>query len=266
MMNKQEILKKIKKYNLPKDDFVIISGAAMVFHGLKDTTNDLDVTVKPSLEKFLRDNYNTRLDWYDESTNKGIYYLNDELNFSSNLKEIFDNKEYSIINGYKVQNIDSIIKLKQKLNREKDQKDLHLLNNQLNITNSLTLAYLGDSIYEIYIRKYLIDEGIVKVKDLQKEATNYVSAKGQAHYLTMLLDNNLLSEEEVKVVYRARNHKSHKSPKNTDIITYKYATGLEALMGYLYLKQDFKRLNEIMNYIMGRDICTYLEKMSPKNI
>jgi len=117
--------------------------------------------------------------------------------------------------------------------------------------NSLTLAYLGDSVYEIYIREYLVNKGIVKVKDLQKEAINYVSAKSQCKYLQEMIENNFLTEEELEIVYRARNHKSHAHPKNTDIVTYKYATGLEALFGVLFLDKNIKRIEEIINYIIG---------------
>ena len=117
--------------------------------------------------------------------------------------------------------------------------------------NVLALAYLGDSIYEVYIRKYLIDQGIEKVNTLQKEATNYVSAKSQCKYLTQLMEENFFTEEELNVIYRARNHKGSRHPKNTDIITYKYATGLEALIGYLYLEKRKERIEELMNYIRG---------------
>ena len=89
--------------------------------------------------------------------------------------------------------------------------------------NVLVLAYLGDSVYEVYIRKYLIDKKISKVNNLQKEAIKYVSAKGQCNLINNLINNNFLTEEELNVFYRARNHKTNSHPKNTDIITYKYA-------------------------------------------
>lgn len=115
--------------------------------------------------------------------------------------------------------------------------------------NSLALAYLGDAIYELYIRKYLLSKNIVKVNELQKEAVKYVSAKSQAKFLTDMIDNNMLTIEELDIVKRARNHKSHAS-KSTDIITYKYSTALEALIGYLYLNNNTSRIDEIMNFIM----------------
>ena len=115
--------------------------------------------------------------------------------------------------------------------------------------NVITLAYLGDSVYEVYIREYLINKGIVYVVDLQKEAIKYVSAKSQAKILDYLVNNNYLSEEEVNIVKRGRNYKRDSHPKNTDIITYKKSTGFECLVGYLYLSKNINRLDEIMNII-----------------
>ena len=117
--------------------------------------------------------------------------------------------------------------------------------------NVLALAYVGDSVYEIYIRKHLFLKGIEKVNDLQKEATNYVSAKGQARYLREMINQHFLTEEELQLVTRTRNHKSHDRHKNTDVATYHDATGLEALIGYLFLSSNDKRVEEIMNFIIG---------------
>ena len=119
--------------------------------------------------------------------------------------------------------------------------------------NMLVLAYLGDSIYEFYIRKYLVDKGISKVKELQSESIKYVSAKSQANYLKIMIDNNMLTEEEVNIVKCARNHKSNHKPKNCDIITYNWSTGFEALIGSLYLQNKIARIEEIVNYITGID-------------
>lgn len=115
--------------------------------------------------------------------------------------------------------------------------------------NSLALAYIGDAIYEVYIREYLLSKGICKVNDLQKEAIKYVSAKAQFNYLSKMIDEHFFTDEELNIIFRARNHKVDHRPKNCDISTYKYATGLEAIVGYLYLKKDNKRIEEIMNYI-----------------
>lgn len=118
--------------------------------------------------------------------------------------------------------------------------------------NVLVLAYLGDTIYENYIRRHLINSGIGNVNDLQKNATNYVSAVNQAKFLTEMMDLNFLSSEELDVVKRARNYKTTSHPKSCDIITYKYATGLEALIGYLDLKNNKERIEEIMKFILER--------------
>ncbi len=123
--------------------------------------------------------------------------------------------------------------------------------NNPKLINSLALAYLGDSIYEVYVREYLLKNNIVKVNELQKSAVKYVSAKGQYKYLNMMIDSSFLTEEELEIVKRARNHKSHTSPKNTDIVTYKYSTGLEALIGYLYLSNKNDRIDDIMRYIFN---------------
>ena len=117
--------------------------------------------------------------------------------------------------------------------------------------NVLVLAYMGDTVYEDYIRKYLINKGIGNVNDLQTEALKYVSAINQAKFLTEMIDNNYLTEKELDIVKRARNYKTTSHPKSCDIITYKYATGLEALIGYLYLDNDIERVNEIMSFIIG---------------
>ena len=117
--------------------------------------------------------------------------------------------------------------------------------------NVITLAYLGDAVYELYVRNYLISEGIAKVEDLQKEAVKYVSAKGQSRILNYLIDNEFLSLEEIDIVKRGRNYKRESHPKNTDIITYKMSTGFECLIGYLYFSKNNKRIDDIMNYIFG---------------
>ncbi len=121
--------------------------------------------------------------------------------------------------------------------------------------NSLVLAYLGDTIYENYVRHFLVRKNIGHVDLLQKEAVKYVSAKNQSAYLHKLIDNNFLTDEELDVVKRARNYKTTSHPKSCDIITYKYATGLEALLGYLDLSGRNTRIDEIMNFILEDEKC-----------
>lgn len=119
----------------------------------------------------------------------------------------------------------------------------------INLINPLVLAYIGDAVYELEIRKKLIEKKINKVNELQKECTKYVSARGQAKYMEEIL--NILTSDELDIYKRARNSKVNSHPSNTDIITYKVATGFEALIGYLYLTKNTDRIDEIIDYIMG---------------
>ncbi len=119
----------------------------------------------------------------------------------------------------------------------------------IKMINVITLAYLGDAIYEVYIREKMIKEAPLKVEQLQKKAINYVSAKAQAKILSNLIDTNALTEEELDIVKRGRNYKRSSHPKNTDIITYKLSTGFETLIGYLYLSGRKTRLREILELI-----------------
>ena len=117
--------------------------------------------------------------------------------------------------------------------------------------NVLVLAYLGDTIYENYVRRYLIiNKGIANVDSLQKEAVKFVSAKSQASFLQEMIDADFFNVEELSVIKRARNYKTTSHPKNCDIITYKYATGLECLIGYLDLEKQKERVDEIMSFIL----------------
>lgn len=110
--------------------------------------------------------------------------------------------------------------------------------------NILVLAYLGDAVFELYVREHLINIGIAKVKDLQRESIKYVSAVSQVDILNKLIEDGILKDEEIEIVKRGRNAHSHQS-KSTDIVTYKKATGFEALIGYLYLN-DRKRLEQLL--------------------
>lgn len=110
----------------------------------------------------------------------------------------------------------------------------------------LVLAYLGDTVYETYIREHLIRQNTQKkVNDLHKLAIKYVKAKAQATIIHEI--ETELTEEESKIYKRGRNQKSNTSPKNADIIDYKHATGFEALVGYLYLNNEIERLQYIIN-------------------
>jgi ribonuclease-3 family protein len=112
--------------------------------------------------------------------------------------------------------------------------------------NSLALAYMGDSVIEINVRKRLLSLGHIRPNQLHRTATTYVSAKAQAAYLHHVLKQDWLSEEEAGVVRRGRNAKSGTVPKNTSVSTYKYSTALEALFGYHYLQGNEQRVEELL--------------------
>ncbi|KRM58400.1 Mini-ribonuclease 3 [Secundilactobacillus malefermentans] len=114
-----------------------------------------------------------------------------------------------------------------------------------NQLNGVTLAYMGDAIYEVYIRQQLLELGIMKPTNLQHRATHYVSAKAQAALISLMEQDDILSETEWLFFKRGRNAKSYTHAKNTDVVTYRISTGFEALFGYLFLSNQTKRVDEL---------------------
>lgn len=121
----------------------------------------------------------------------------------------------------------------------------------INEINAGVLAYLGDAVYEVKIRKYLIKKRLGNANLLDKEAVKYVSANNQALILDRLISKGIFTEDELYTIGRARNYKPNSKPKNVTIKIYKKATALEALFGMLYLKEDYERINVIMKEILG---------------
>lgn len=118
------------------------------------------------------------------------------------------------------------------------------------VDNPLVMAYMGDTIYEQYVREHLIKQGLSKIGELQQRSLEYVSAKSQRRHLERLEDANFLTEEELEIVKWGRNAKGAKT-KHADIVTYRLATGLEALIGKLYFAGKSDRIKEIMEFIIG---------------
>lgn len=116
------------------------------------------------------------------------------------------------------------------------------------LLNPLTLAYMGDSVLEIFIRAHLIRKQVGKPHQLHRMATHYVSAKAQSKVLFTLQEE--LTEEEVWFVKRGRNAKSGTIPKNADVMEYRNSSGLECLLGYLYLTEQQERLHELISKIV----------------
>ncbi len=108
----------------------------------------------------------------------------------------------------------------------------------------LTLAYIGDSVYELIIRTNLVYEGNAPVNKLNKKASRYAKAATQAQMIESVMED--LSEEEMAVYKRGRNAHSYTKAKNATAADYRKATGFEALVGYLYLQKKFDRIMEIV--------------------
>ena len=109
----------------------------------------------------------------------------------------------------------------------------------------LVWAYVGDCVYELYIRTELINKTNLKPHKLHIESIKYVKAQAQAELLKQIMDD--LTDEEKDIVRRGRNTENHHLPKNSNVQEYMYATAFEALIGYLYLTKQNKRLKEILN-------------------
>ncbi len=130
------------------------------------------------------------------------------------------------------------------------EEDLMILSNiNAALLNPVQLAYIGDAVYEIYIRQYLLSLGITKSSVLQHRAELFVKAQMQNEALKIITP--MLSEEEQKIVLKGRNNKHKNKPKNASVEEYNNATGLEALMGYLYLNKEKKRMDEIISAIIN---------------
>lgn len=120
--------------------------------------------------------------------------------------------------------------------------------NEAKLLNGLALAYMGDAVFEVAVRDYLLGTGKTKPNQLHQTATRYVSAKAQARMIAEMLESELLTEEEISYYKRGRNSKINTKAKNTDIQTYLHSTGFEALMGFLYLTKQQERLDTLIEW------------------
>lgn len=122
---------------------------------------------------------------------------------------------------------------------------------ELNEMSPLVLAYVGDAVYELAIRSRLAAGQRRKINEIHLDAVNLTKAEAQAETLRMIEEH--LTDEEIAIVKRGRNAKSHSRPKNAGIANHRLSTGLEALFGYLYLKGDSQRLQEILEWAIDLD-------------
>lgn len=127
------------------------------------------------------------------------------------------------------------------------ERNKNLTKKEASMLSPLQLAYIGDAVYELFIRRYLLQKKL-PVHELHKEAVKYVKAGAQANIIHFL--EKELREEEKNIVKRGRNAKTHSSPKNANITDYKYATGFEALIGFLYLTGQEERMFQLLNRII----------------
>ena len=117
--------------------------------------------------------------------------------------------------------------------------------------NGTSLAYMGDAVMSLYVRELLLSKGYQKSKDLQKFSEAWVSAKAQAGFLNQLETEGFFTEEEWAIVLRGRNTNPKSKAKNADVITYRKATGLEAVFGWLYLMKKEERLLQLWQRIVA---------------
>ena len=123
------------------------------------------------------------------------------------------------------------------IERKKEKSDVDSL-------SPLNWAYVGDSVYELYVRTYLLNTTRLKPHKLHIESIKYVKAQAQAKILEKIMEN--LTEDEKEIVKRGRNTENHHLPKNATVQEYMYSTAFEALIGYLYLTKQDDRLKEIL--------------------
>lgn len=111
--------------------------------------------------------------------------------------------------------------------------------------NGTTLAYIGDAVMSLWVRERQVQEGCQKPAILQRRSIAWVSARAQAHFLAVLMQKAFFSEAEMDIVRRGRNAKSVSNAKNASVQDYRMATGLEAVIGYLYLSKQEERLQTL---------------------
>lgn len=116
---------------------------------------------------------------------------------------------------------------------------------EINMINTTSLAYLGDAVYEVIVREMILAKYPLDAGKAHQHAVRYVSAGGQAKAARAMIEKGFLTEEEEHLLKRARNHRTMSRPQHADPKDYKFATGFEALLGYLHLAGEKDRIAEI---------------------
>ncbi|HFI0272537.1 Mini-ribonuclease 3 [Streptococcus sp. ZY1909104] len=122
----------------------------------------------------------------------------------------------------------------------------------VNLINGIALAFEGDAVYSMYVRRHLIFKGLTKPNQLHGQANKYVSAKAQASLIAAMLEAQLLTEKEEEIYKRGRNANSHTKAKNADIVTYRMSTGFEAVLGFLHMTDQIQRLEELIAWCIAQ--------------
>ena len=117
--------------------------------------------------------------------------------------------------------------------------------------NGESLAYIGDAIYELKIREYLLKKGYQDVNILHKYAVKFTSGESQAFIVDYLIKNEIITEEEISYFKRGRNSGHSKNRRSISVISYKKATGFEAMIGFLYLSNQEERLNSLVEIVIN---------------
>ena len=138
-------------------------------------------------------------------------------------------------------------KLNNELIKAASEQTSHSLKNKIMYSPS-QLAYVGDAVYELLVRSYIIQNHDINVNKMHRLSVRFVKANAQAYFVDMLEAE--LSEEEKKIVKRGRNAKITSSPKHAELMDYRYATGFEALFGYLYLSNETDRLMQLFDRVV----------------
>lgn len=118
---------------------------------------------------------------------------------------------------------------------------------QPHLMSPLVLAYIGDAVYELMVRSRVVSKGFSRTSEMHSQSVRYVSASAQAGALLAITD--ILVEEEADIARRGRNAKSPSMPKGASVVSYRHSTGLECLIGYLFIKGKFDRLAQIMDKV-----------------
>ena len=125
-----------------------------------------------------------------------------------------------------------------------EKLDMNIKESEARTLSPLVYAYVGDALYEIYIRYYIVSKYKVKVNNMHKNSTKFVKASAQAQIVHALTD--YFTEDEWKMIKKGRNHKTSTVAKNASITDYRYATGFECLLGYLFITKKYDRVEEIV--------------------